>query len=283
MIYDRPGRRLPNVSKTGFHKERILITGASSGLGRSFARKLLATDNGLLLTARRASDSLGQEFPDAALYDLDLTSKSDLEKWVFGPLKEFGPSVAILNAGGGHFQHFSGAPLEKTLETVSLNITANLILCRALLPQMIARALSQGRRAKLLLVSSHAAFLRVPNFAVYASCKGFINQFIRTLMLEHWDDPIDIACFCPGAMQSQFSEKAKIPAMLSKPASTDQMAAYALKKFRNRRIIIPRTIDKVFWMADRLLPGTLLDQMVRLSQKRYLRKGSAQAPDNTTS
>ncbi|MCB9229288.1 MAG: SDR family NAD(P)-dependent oxidoreductase [Deltaproteobacteria bacterium] len=256
-----------------FRSERILITGASRGLGRSFARLLGHKElkNSLCLLARDIH-LLKEEFGDHELIPVDLTDSVLLEKLARDKLITFSPTVVILNAGGGSFGPFIASTIESSRQTILLNMTANVLLIQILLPHMIRYAHEQHKRSKILVVSSHAAFLRVPNFALYASSKTFLNQFVCTLMMEHRQDPVDFACFCPGAMKSEFQGRSGIPQMLSRAENTDSMALFALKHFRRNAVMIPKMIDRLYQIASVVLPRFLLDSLLIKIQIYYMNK-----------
>ncbi|MBV9654569.1 MAG: SDR family NAD(P)-dependent oxidoreductase [Acetobacteraceae bacterium] len=187
-----------------------LVTGATSGIGEAFARALPPTTS-LLLTGRNegALGRLARELGAGRLVETvagDLADDRGLDM-LAGAAERFGIDLLIHAAGLGPYGDFLSASEEALRETVAVNVTAPLVLCRRLLPGMIARAETANRRAGLIVVSSGAAFLPVPRFAVYAATKAFDLSFTEALAAELGARPIDVLALCPTATRSRFGER----------------------------------------------------------------------------
>lgn len=201
-----------------------LVTGATSGIGAGFARALPA-DTGLLLTARNAEaladrqrelEATGRRVEVLAA---DLTTE-DGRNAVIARAEALEIDLLINNAGVGCF----GAVVDNTPEleraTVELNVVATTVLTRALLPGMIERAVRDGRRAGLLLVSSTTAFQPVPFLAAYSASKSFILAYGEALATELRRRPVDVLVLCPGATRTNFGRRAGF-AVGSLPGAAD--------------------------------------------------------------
>src|SRR5581483_485134 len=158
-----------------------LITGASAGIGREFARLLAPRARALVLVARRNDrlEELRAELnrlnPRLAVHPfaLDLNqseSLAALPAW----LKENSLSIDLLinNAGLADMGAFATADPGKIQQMLQVNIVALTQLTRILLPEMIER-----KRGGILNVSSSAGFIPIPGFAVYAATKAYVNSF----------------------------------------------------------------------------------------------------------
>ena len=165
-----------------------LITGASAGIGREFARLLAPRAKALVLIARRQDklQELDAELkrinPRLIVYvrGVDLNQPEQiaaLPQW----LKENDVSVDLLinNAGLGDMGAFAASDPERIQQMLNVNISALTQLTRSLLPEMIAR-----KRGGILNVSSSAGFLPIPGFAVYAATKAYVNSFSEALRAE---------------------------------------------------------------------------------------------------
>ncbi len=150
-----------------------LITGASAGIGREFARQLATRARTLVLVARREQrlnelcDELRKRNAqlDVRVRVVDLCGKSqldDLIAWL--DQTKIDIDFLINNAGLGDYGSFATSGAERGDRIIQVNIVALTLLTRLLLPQMIAR-----KRGAILNVSSSAGFLPIPGMAVYAA------------------------------------------------------------------------------------------------------------------
>jgi short-subunit dehydrogenase len=191
---------------------RALITGATSGIGEAFARELPSGTH-LLLTGRNAGrltalrDELVAQGRTVETVIADLTVEADRGRLI-AMAQDFGVDLLINNAGAGRFGNFLDNDVDSEFATVMVNVVAVVVLTRALLPGMIERARTRGRRAGLIVVSSAAAFTPVPMFATYAASKTFDLHFAEALAEEMRDEPVDVLALCPGATRTAFGERA---------------------------------------------------------------------------
>ena len=163
-----------------------LITGASAGLGREFARQLAARADTLILVARR-SDRLQQLAEELARPGLtvrchvtDLADNAQVEKLV-AELAAPGASLDLVinNAGVGDHGLFETSEWPRVRAMLEVNITALTRLTHALLP-----ALVRGGRGAILNVSSIASLLPLPQMAVYAATKAYVTSFSEAIRVE---------------------------------------------------------------------------------------------------
>ncbi len=165
-----------------------LITGASAGIGREFARQLASRAKSLILIARgeqrlnELRDELNQQYPNVAVSirktDLaDLAHLNELLAWL--DRERIDVDLLINNAGLGDSGAFATSDPIRNDQMTFVNIVALTTLTRHLLPQMIAR-----RHGGILNVSSSAGFLPIPGFAVYAATKAYVTSFSEGLRAE---------------------------------------------------------------------------------------------------
>src|SRR3954468_8758774 len=157
-----------------------LITGASAGIGREFARLLAPRAKSLVLVARREerlrelSDELKRLNPNLNIYtrSVDLNSTADISA-VVPWLQENDVSVDLLinNAGLGDVGAFVAGDPQKIQQMLNVNISALTQITRAFLPKMKER-----KAGGILNVSSSAGFIPMPGFAVYAATKAYVNS-----------------------------------------------------------------------------------------------------------
>src|SRR2546423_9982289 len=180
-----------------------LITGASAGIGREFARQLAGRAKSLILIARREQklnelrDELNQQYPNVAISvrktDLaDLAHMNELLAW----LDHEGIEVHLLinNAGLGDSGAFSTSDPIRNEQMTLVNIVALTTLTRHLLPRMIAR-----QRGGILNVSSSAGFLSISPFLVFAASKTYVTSFSVRLRAELRGKDGSVRSFFPGS------------------------------------------------------------------------------------
>lgn len=191
-----------------------LITGASSGIGETFARELASRQTDLILVAR-SQDKLTQLATELSsthqikteVVVQDLT-EPNAGQAVFETVKEKGLNVDLLinNAGFGDYGAFGDRPLSKQLAMVQLNIMAVVELTGLFLPPM-----QQRQNGAIINVSSTAGFQPIPYMPVYAASKAFILNFSEALWAENKDKGVRILVTCPGPTESQFYDRADFP------------------------------------------------------------------------
>jgi len=243
-----------------------LITGASAGIGREFARLLAPRAKAVALIARREdklqelSAELKHINPRVGVYlrALDLNQGDQiaaLPSW----LKENGLSVDLLinNAGLGDMGTFATSDPGRIQQMLDVNISALTQLTRLLLPEMAAK-----KRGGILNVSSSAGFIPISGFAVYAATKAYVNSFSEALRAEVAGVGISVCALCPGPVHTEFSEVAQRPggpAQASAPefvyVSATEVAAAGLAGIENDRpLVIPGGVMKVAMFITRLVP-----------------------------
>jgi uncharacterized protein len=183
-----------------------LITGASAGIGREFARQLAGRAKSLILIARREQrlnelrEELCRQYPNVAVSvrktDLaDLAHLNELLAWL--DHERIAVDLLINNAGLGDSGAFSTSDPVRIEQMTLVNIVALTALTRQLLPQMIAK-----RHGGILNVSSSAGFLPIPDFAVYAATKAYVTSFSEALRAELRGTGVSVCALCPGPVHT---------------------------------------------------------------------------------
>src|SRR2546430_8312698 len=177
-----------------------LITGASAGIGREFARQLAARPRTLVLIARREQrlndlrDELRSRNAQLNVHVrvVDLCDKAQIDelvRWLEQNKIEI--DFLINNAGLGDYGPVATSDPKRNDEMLQVNIVALTTLTRALLPQMISR-----KRGAILNVSSSAGFLPIPEFNVYAATKAYVTSFSESLRAEVRRSGITVTALC---------------------------------------------------------------------------------------
>ena len=250
-----------------FINERILITG-TSGLAQAFYK--LVQDNNKVILAGRAEGKPSWMGDEHHYIRCDLNQLKHDTPALDLP---FIPTVLILNAGVGFFKPFLESDISNALEEIQVNINANLHLLHHHLPLMLKSAKQNQTKVKILAIGSHAAFIRVPRFAVYAATKTFMDAFLRSLTLELQKDPVDICIFHPGAIATAFASRSGLPAkMLSTPKSPEEVAHYGLENFSHGATLFSSMQDRLLYLLNKLVPPRILDTTIASLQQFILQK-----------
>lgn len=200
------------MSISYFAECTVLITGASAGIGREFARQLAPVVNTMVLVARRNDrlEALELELkivnPRLEVFcrQLDLRDHIELERFCDW-LDESGLSVDLLvnNAGLGDRGAFIDGEWARLHSMLQVNIAALTYLTYRILPSM--RKTGCGA---ILNVSSAAGFLPMPNLAVYAATKAYVTSFSEALRAELRNSNISVTALCPGPVPTEFGDAA---------------------------------------------------------------------------
>ncbi len=231
---------MPGMTPSRTHR-RALVTGASSGIGASFARAL-NPDAALLLTGRDAAalanlklDLEGQG-GTATTLAADLAAAEGLEA-VAAAAAAFAPDLIILNAGTGPYGPFLEADEAHLRETVTLNALAPLVLLRRLVPGMLDRARATGERAGIIVTASDVAFFPVPHLAAYAATKAFDLSLTEALGAELAGQPVDVLALCPTATRTRFAARSGFGDNLPGAQSPSDVARAALRALGRQRTL----------------------------------------------
>jgi len=249
-----------------------LITGASSGIGAVFARKLAARGYDLILLARREDRlrTLAAALPvKVETVTADLSREEGIAR-AERAIREC-PHLELLvnNAGFGSGGRFWEADIEGQRQMHEVHVMATMRLAHAALAQMVPRG-----RGAVINVSSVAGFGQSPGSVSYCATKAWINSFTEGLDMElrSLPSPVKVQALCPGFTITEFHQTLgmdtrKIPGFLWMKAE-DVVEASLKALERGEVIVIPGWIYKVgaFWMKH--LPYALKRRMGRPGGKR---------------
>lgn len=248
-----------------------VVTGASSGMGREFARQICLHDCSLdeIWLIGRSEKKLKQikiALEEAVIsadtrvriFPTDLTDKEDQNAF-FHHLNEEKPRIRMLvcAAGMGVIGNAERLPMKPQLETVELNCEALTAVTFGCLP-----CCRQGSR--ILLLSSASAFLPQPGFAVYAASKSYVLSLARALGRELRNRGISVTAVCPGPVDTPFFKRAeeyqkRRPGKDAFLADPKKVVKKALRDAMHRRpVSIYGFSMKGACLAGKILPADLL-------------------------
>lgn len=249
-----------------------LVTGASSGLGEAFARKLAAWGANLVITARRkerlealAAELEKEQRVKVTVVELDLADPSAPEK-LFAATEDAGVAIDVLvnNAGGGIHRRFVDIPWDDTRKQLQLNLVS-----LTELTWRFARAMLGRDRGWILNVASIGAYTPTPTYATYAAGKAYVRDVTEAIAYELRETNVKVMSLCPGGTTTEFHLRSghEIPeAFKSTFMSADECAQIGLDAlFVGRRNVISGWVNKVgMWML-RFVPRRAMVHVAALS------------------
>jgi short-subunit dehydrogenase len=244
------------MSISFFAECTVLITGASAGIGREFARQLAPTVNTMILVARRNDrlEALELELkivnPHLEVFcrQLDLRDRAALERFC-NWLDESGLTVDLLvnNAGIGDRGAFIDSEWERVHDMLQVNIET--------LTYLTYRILSSMRKSgcgAILNVSSVASLVPVPHLAVYAATKAYVTSFSEALRAELRNANISVTTLCPGPVPTEFSDVASRGQQVNVTSSAQDLFSVPVQE------VVRRALDAVSRDKARVIPGRLV-------------------------
>ena len=214
--------------------KRALVTGASEGLGRAFARRLEAEGYRVAAVARnetRLKDLMRELGGDAHSYVVaDLSTREGVER-ISTMLAQSHYDLLVNNAGAGQRGPFHQADLAALQRMIRLNCEAVVALSHAFL-------WSAKSGDSLVNVSGLQALLPIPGMGAYRATKSFIMSFSEALWAEQKDRGVYVMGLCPGATATDFLKKAGAKEGEGPPAaitqSPDEVVDRAMKTLKKR-------------------------------------------------
>jgi uncharacterized protein len=243
-----------------------LITGASSGIGAAFARKLASLGRNVLLVARSEDklitlcNELGRLTSIRAQYvALDLR-QPDAPLQLLEETKNRGLEIEMLinNAGVGSMGDFVKLDLTRELDMIQLNVTALVELTHRFIVPMRER-----QRGTIINVASTAGFQGVPYMATYAATKAFVLSFSEALWDENRRHGVHVMAVCPGVTETNFFEAAGMdhPPMriIQTPEEVVETALRAMA--RQKSTVISGWANWFTIEAERIMPRSVVTKV----------------------
>lgn len=174
--------------------DRVLITGATSGIGLALAH--FFSDKKLILTGRNTD-----QLPQGQILTLDL---AESRKPLIELIQKNPPDLLINNAGFGLYGPTCSLSTQQQLDMIEVNVKAAVEIAIEYGKALLAHK----RRGTLLNISSGASFFSYPHFNTYAASKTFLMNFSLALDTELRPHGIRSLCACPGPVATNFRTRA---------------------------------------------------------------------------
>ena len=184
---------------------KILITGASSGLGAELARQYATPENTLILLARREDklfalrSELFEKCKSIEIIVADVTEFKNLQE----KIKKIGTiDMVILNAGISIGHSLEITPFNDFKRLYDVNLLANHAILEVLLPKFI-----EQKSGKIVFISSLASLISMPSAKAYSSSKRALNAYAESLRYKYKIDGIKVINILPGFIKSELTDK----------------------------------------------------------------------------
>lgn len=250
---------------------KVLITGASSGIGMEMARYLAKQGHELILVARNKDKlaELQEVLPTKVkIIALDLSDVQQVKE-LFILTKKDDIDILINNAGFGACGDFNTLPLSNDVDMINTNVVAVHILTKSFLKEM-----EKKNFGYILNVSSSASFMPGgPLMTTYYATKSYVTSFSLGLWyeLKKRKSNVSISCLCPGPVDTNFNDVANVTFSVKQMNARD-VAEYAIDSmFKKKKIIIPGFRMKFTKFIKRFLSDNFLLKITYGIQKRKLK------------
>ncbi len=247
---------------------KALITGVSSGIGRSFAIELSKLGYDIIGVARdlekmlKLKEELKTDFTPISL---DLSTDNSINL-LLEKVKDEDISIVINNAGVGLYGEFKSESLEDEINLINLNI-----ISLHKLTKLFIKKMEKQEKGYILNVSSLAAFMPGPLMATYYASKAYVLSLSQAIAkeLEMADSAVRVAVLCPGPVDTDFNKKLGIT-FKEKALSPEYVAKYAINElFADKGVIIPGFRNKLAYFASRILSrNTVINANYNLQKKK---------------
>lgn len=250
-----------------------LITGASSGIGAAFARRLALDEYGLVLVARsrqrmeEARETLQSAgAPFVEILDADLTDPHQRHQ-VAQRLSENDRPIDLLvnNAGMSIGKDFSAATESELTAQLELNVTAVMLLTHAALPVMKRR-----RHGGIINIASIAGMLPGRG-STYSASKAWVTSFTEGLAMSLHGTGVRALAVCPGFVETEFHDRAGLN-MADTPQALyvemDTVVSESLEALRaGQVIVVPGSLYKGVALGAKLAPRSLVRKIASMVDK----------------
>ena len=247
---------------------RILITGASSGIGEALALGYARPGRSLLLTGRDAERlaavamAVRAKGAEVATAMLDVVQRDDLADWLRAQDDAAPIDLVIANAGISAGTGIGGESEAQARAIFAINLDGLLNTIHPLLPRMVER-----RRGQVALMSSLASFRGMPGAPAYCASKAAVRVYGEALRGELASKGVSVNVICPGFVRSRMTAVNRFPMPFLMDA--DRAASLIRRGLeRNQgRIAFPWPTYLVSWMLGWLPPGLLDPVLARVPRK----------------
>ena len=187
-----------------FKNKKILISGASGGIGKSLVKKFVSLEGNVLATGTKTEklDALKKEFPNISVLKFDISDHSKIEEFIENVSSQLvGLDVLINNAGINMDNLSLRMKDEEWQKVIDVNLSSTFFLCKHAIKKMLKN--KYGRIVNITSIVGHTGNLGQAN---YAASKAAIIGMSKSLAIEYAKKNITINCVSPGFIQSKMTD-----------------------------------------------------------------------------
>lgn len=251
--------------------ETVLITGATSGIGRAFAGHYAARGCRLLLAGRDPEklERLAAELKtECRLLTADLADEAQVRQ-LAETLRGEPVGVFINNAGFGVAGPFWETDAEKETAMLKVNDLAMHLLFKSILRGMQAR----GRGTIVNVASSAGLLPGGPYMAAYYASKAYAASLTKAVARELWEagSPVYVCALCPGPVDTDFNRNADVSFSLKGISAEECVKACLAGMARKKTVIVPTARMRAAVFSRRILPEKVMLAVTGRQQKKKIR------------
>ena len=246
-------------------KQTALITGATSGIGAEYARRLAADGYNLIITGRREdtiqalADELSQTYDcTVKVFLIELSNFWQVENFTEN-IQDLDIHLLVNNAGFGTTKFFHREPFDIYEKMIATHIVAHVKIIYDILPKMIEKG-----NGVIINVSSAGAFLPSPKTVTYSGTKAFLVAFTESLHMELEGTGVQVQVVCPGLTKTDMHVRLGITEEYTHDwgpfqwISPQEVVACSLRCLKKKKVLcLPGRMNRMQVFMRRLVPETL--------------------------
>ena len=185
--------------------KKILITGATGGIGHSLVKKFYDLESSILATGTNEDklDQLKKEFKNIKIKSFKLDQHSEIEKFINSCHSELGDIDVLINNAGITLDNLAiRLTDENWKKVIDINLTSTFLMCKQTIKKML-----KNKKGKIINITSIVAHTGDLGQANYAASKAGIIGFSKSLAIEYAKKKINVNCISPGFIKTEMTDK----------------------------------------------------------------------------